>query len=132
MNENFSSMNKLDMFKCYNNTLEEDITSITKEYDKKYVLAINNLSSLVSNFISKIKAYIISLSEAGSALKNQILYSQFLLAEMNKKKEKYSQLYDRIEMINETRKLFDNNLMTLNNDFNIFISEAKKELQQPS
>ena len=45
MNENFSSMNKLDMFKCYNNTLEEDITSITKEYDKKYVLAINNLYS---------------------------------------------------------------------------------------
>ena len=129
MNENFSSMNKLDMFKCYNNTLEEDITSITKEYDKKYVLAINNLSSLVSNFISKIKAYIISLSEAGSALKNQILYSQFLLAEMNKKKEKYSQLYDRIEMINETRKLFDNNLMTLNNDFNIFISGAKKEFK---
>ena len=128
MNENYKNMNKFNLFKSYNNNIPEgDITSIIKIYDKKYVTSINNLSSLISNFINNTKAFIKALSEVCSTMKNQILYSQHLLLEINTKKEKFSQLCDRIEMIDNTRKLLDNHLLVINNNLNIFIPEAKKE-----
>ena len=130
MNENLKKMNKLDLFKSYNNNISDgDITSIIKVYDKKYVTLINNLSSLISNFVSNTKAFIKALSEVCSTMKNQILYSQHLLLEINNKKEKFSQLYDRVEMIDNTRKLLDNHLLIINNNLNIFITEAKKEFK---
>ena len=130
MNENLKKMNKLDLFKSYNNNISDgDITSIIKVYDKKYVTLINNLSSLISNFVSNTKAFIKALSEVCSTMKNQILYSQHLLLEINNKKEKFSQLCDRVEMIDNTRKLLDNHLLIINNNLNIFITEAKKEFK---
>ena len=129
MNEDFENKDKFDLFKSYNLSLEGNITALIKEYDKKYVSAINSLSSLISNFITNTKAYMIALSNVCSTLKNQILYSQYLLTEINNKKEKYSQLCDRIEMINNTRKLFDNHLLMINSNLSIFVTEAKKEFK---
>ena len=129
MNKDFENKTKFDLFKSYNLSLEDNITALIKEYDKKYVSAINSLSSLISNFITNTKGYMIALSNVCSSLKSQILYSQYLLTEMNNKKEKYSQLCDRVEMINNTRKLFDNHLLMLNSNLNIFVSEAKKEFK---
>ena len=129
MKEEFENNNKFDLFKSYNHSLEDNITSIIKEYDKKYVSAINGLSSLISNFINNTKSYLIALCKVSSTLKNQILYSEYLLTEINNKKEKYSQIRDRIDMINNTRKLFDNHLLMLNSNLNIFISDAKKEFK---
>ena len=130
MNENYKNMNKFNLFKSYNNNLSEgDITSIIKVYDKKYVTSINNLSSLITNFVSNTKAFIKALGEVCSTMKNQILYSQHLLLEINNKKEKFSQLCDRVEMIENTRKLLDNHLLIINNNLNIFIPDAKKEFK---
>ena len=130
MNENYKNMNKFNLFKSYNNNLSEgDITSIIKVYDKKYVTSINNLSSLITNFVSNTKAFIKALGEVCLTMKNQILYSQHLLLEINNKKEKFSQLCDRVEMIENTRKLLDNHLLIINNNLNIFIPDAKKEFK---
>ena len=129
MNENIENMNKLELFRSYNNSLDDNLLTITKEFDEKYVKAINGLTTLISNYISNSRSYIIALSKVCSTLKNQINYSQFLISEINQKKEKYSQLYDRIEMINNTSKLFDNHLLVMNNNLKIFISEVKKDFK---
>ena len=50
--------------------------------------------------------------------------------EINKNDEKYFQLNDRIEMINDIKKIFDNYLSTANNNLNIFISEVKKNFKE--
>ena len=74
MNENYKNMNKFNLFKSYNNNIPEvDITSIIKIYDKKYVTSINNLSSLISNFINNTKAFIKALSEVCSTMKFAIM-----------------------------------------------------------
>ena len=130
MNEKFENMKKLDLFKSYHKFSEENIITIVKEYDEKYVKEINNLSALISTFISNIKSYIIAISKVCSTIKNQIHYSQFLIEEIHKKREKYSQLCDRIEMISNTSKLLDNHLVVSNNNLNIFVSEAKKEFKE--
>ena len=130
MNENYEKVNKIELFKSYNNFSEENISSIIKEYDEKYVKSLNSLSTLISNFISNTKSYLIAISKVCLTLKNQINYSQFLIEEIQKKREKYSQLCDRIEMINNTSKLLDNHLLISNNNLNIFISEAKKEFKE--
>ena len=59
-------------------------------------------------------------------LGNQTIYSKSLLLEMSKSDDKYFQLNDRIEMINDTKKLLDNNLSITNDNLNIFILETKK------
>ena len=132
MDDNFENIEKAYLFKNFNNTRDEhaNIITIMKEYDVKYVKEINNLSLLISNFISNTKSYIMTLNKVCSTLKNQIHFSQFLIKEMEEKSEKYSQLNDRIEMINNTSKLFDNHLLMANNKLNIFISEAKKEFKE--
>ena len=129
MNENIENMNKLELFRSYNNQLDENLLPITKEFDEKYVKSINSLTTLISNFISNSRSYIIALSKVCSTLKNQIHYSQYLINEINQKKEKYAQLCDRIEMINNTSKLFDNHLLVMNNNLKIFISEVKKDFK---
>ena len=130
MNENFENVNNLDIFKNYNDCLDENLITITKEYDEKYVKAINSLTALMSNYISNTKSYIAALTKVNSTLKNQIHFSKYLIGEMSQKKEKYSQLCDRIEMINNTSKLFDNHLLVINNILNIFISEVQKEFKE--
>ena len=119
MNENIENINKLELFRSYNNQLDENLLPITKEFDEKYVKSINSLTTLISNFISNSRSYIIALSKVCSTLKNQIHYSQYLINEINQKKEKYAQLCDRIEMINNTSKLFDNHLLVMNNNLKI-------------
>lgn len=130
MDDNIENMNKLNYFKNCNNTVDENIIKIIKEYDSKYVKEINKLSSLIANFISNTKSYIMTLSKACTTLKNQIHFSQFLIKEMDESSEKYSQVNDRVEMINNTSKLFDNHLLMANNKLNIFISEAKNEFKE--
>ena len=130
MNENFENMNKLDLFKSYNISSDDNLMAVTKEFDEKYVKELNSLTALISNFITNIKSYIILLSKVSSTLKNHIHYSQFLIGEINQKREKYSQLFDRIEMINNTSKLFDSHLLVLNNNLKIFISDAQKEFKE--
>ena len=105
MNENFLVKNEFDSFFPY-----YSFNIDFKEFDKKHVISMNNLSSLIKNFISNLKSYIIALSKVCSTLKNQIIYSRILLQEINCKNEKYFQLYDRIEIINNAKKSIDNNI----------------------
>ena len=130
MNDNFENINKKELFKSNNNNIDANVISVVKQFDKKYVKEINNLSTLISNFISNINSFILALNKACSALKNQIHISHCLIKEMDEKTEKYAQLNDRMEMINNTSKLFDNHLLIANNKLNIFISEAKKEFKE--
>ena len=99
MNDNFENINEKDLFKGKNNTRDANVISVVKQFDKKYVKEINNLSSLISNFISNINSFILALNKACSALKNQILISHCLIKEMDEKTEKYAQLNDRMEII---------------------------------
>ena len=125
MNENFLVKNEFDSFFPY-----YSFNIDFKEFDKKHVISMNNLSSLIKNFISNLKSYIIALSKVCSTLKNQIIYSRILLQEINCKNEKYFQLYDRIEIINNAKKSLDNHILIVNNNVNIFVTEAKKHFKE--
>ena len=103
--------------------------NITQNFEQKYIYIINKLSSLISNFHLMIKKIISDIFRVSISLGNQTISSQNLLLEINEENQKYIQLNDRIEMISDIKKLFDNNLSILNKNLNIFISEAKKILK---
>ena len=114
-----------------NSIINNNVEDITQKYEQKYIYIINKLSSLISNFHLIIKKIISEICKISISLGNQAISSQNLLLEINKNSnEKYIQLNDRLEMINDIKKLFDNNLSILNKNLNIFISEAKKNFKE--
>ena len=121
--------NNIDKQK-YENNNENNYEYITQLYDKKYVLIINKLVSLISKFHYTLKKLINDISNVSITLGNQTICAKSLILEIKIDNEKYLQLNDRIEMINDTKKLLDNNLSLTNNNLNIFISEVKKQFKE--
>ena len=92
-----------------NNNINHNLENSSQKYDQKNVSLLNKLSSLISKFNCILKKSINDISNVSITLGNQTIYSKTLLLEMNKNDEKYFQLNDRIEMINDTKNLLDNN-----------------------
>ena len=99
-------------------------------YIRNYISIINELSSSIANFYFILKKSINDMRNISITLGNQTIYSKSLLLEMSKNDDKYFQLSDRIEMINDTKKLLDNNLSITNDNINIFILETKKNFKK--
>ena len=99
-------------------------------YIRNYISIINELSSSIANFYFILKKSINDMRNISITLGNQTIYSKSLLLEMSKSDDKYFQLNDRIEMINDTKKLLDNNLSITNDNLNIFILETKKNFKK--
>ena len=119
-----------DIEKQENENNENNYEYITQLYEKKYILIINKIASLISKFHYTLKKLINDISNISITLGNQTICSKSLILEIKIDNEKYLQLNDRIEMINDTKKLLDNNLSITNNNLNIFILEVKKQFKE--
>ena len=108
----------------------KNIEYIIQKYDKKYLIVINKLASLISKFHSTLKKLINDISNVSITLGNQTINSKSLILEMKIDDEKYFQLNDRLEMINDTKKFIDNNLSITNKYLNIFITEVKQNFKE--
>ena len=131
-NINNNSIKSKNRYMVEKNSINNNnnMKDITQKYDQKYISIINKLSSLISNFHLILKKIITDIFKVSLNLGNQIISSQNLILEINKNNEKYFQLNERIEMINDIKKLVDNNLSILNKNLNIFISQAKKNFKE--
>ena len=101
--------------------------------DEEFLSIINKLSLLITNNYTIIKKLIQNMNNVSMSLGNQTLYSKRLLSEIKIKEnlfEKLKHLHGRIEMINDTKKLLDNNLSITNDNLTLFITESKKLFSQ--
>ena len=99
-------------------------------YDQNFVLLINSISSNIKIFYQKLRKIINDIKNISSSLENQINHSKYLLKGLTLKDdnfiERYFQLCDRVDMINESKKLFNENISLINNNLNIFITDVKQ------
>lgn len=110
--------------------LQIDLEYIYKLYDKKNIFLQNKLFSLIIKFHSIFKKLITDINSVLITLGNQAICSKSLLLNINKRDERFSHLNDRLEMINDTKNLLDNNLLIANNNLNMFISEVQKNYKE--
>ena len=99
-------------------------------YDSNFVSLINSLSSHIKIFYDNINKILNDIKSVNSTLGSQTNHSKYLVKGISIKNnnyiERYRQLCDRIDMITESQKLLDDNFSLINNNINIFISEAKQ------
>ena len=97
---------------------------------KNFVLLINTLSSHIVNFYNNFKKIINDITNINTSLGNQTNRSKFLVKGIVIKNinyvERYRQLCDRIDMINESKKILDDNFSLINKNLNIFITDIKQ------
>ena len=116
--------------KTNHNSPQLDLDYIFKEYDKKMITLQNKLFSVIIKFHSIFKKLITDINSVLITLGNQAICSKSILLNFNYNDEKISHLNDRLEMINDTKNLLDNNLLIANNNLNMFISEIQKNFNE--
>ena len=98
-------------------------------YDQYFVSLINSISSHIKNFYQKLTKVINEIKNVSISLESQINHSKYLLKVISLSNsnnlERYRQLCDRIDMINESKKILDDNLSLVNKNLSIFISDVK-------
>ena len=98
-------------------------------YDQYFVSLINSISSHIKNFCQKLIKVINEIKNISISLESQANHSKYLLKIISLSNtnniERYRQLSDRIDMINESKKILDDNLSLVNKNINIFISDVK-------
>ena len=122
--ESMSPINK------HHGSTQMDFDYINKLYDKKNNFLQNKLFSLIIKFHSIFKKLITDINSVLITLGNQAICSKSLILNMNKRDEMMLHLNDRLEMINDTKNLLDNNLLIANNNLNMFISEVQKNFKE--
>ena len=113
-----------------NKTTKIDLSSIYNIYEKKNNIIQNKLFSLIIKFRTIFKKLITDINSVLITLGNQAIYSKSLLLEIDRNDEKMMHLSDRLEMINDTKNLLDNNLLVANNNLNMFFSEVQKNFHE--
>ena len=119
---------------CYRPTTKPIINLSDTIYDQNFVMLINSLSTNIKKFCKSIKKSIDDIKNINSSLGNQTNNSKFLVKGIviknNNYIEKYRQLCDRIDMINESKKLLDDNFSLINKNMNNFIVEINQILKK--
>ena len=95
---------------------------------KEITLFINNISNVIKNFFISISQILDNLQNVSSTLNKQIVSSNYLIKEIKIEEQystKFHQLYDRIGMLEDSRKLFKENLKLINSYLNYFSKEIK-------
>ena len=101
-------------------------------YSKNEIISfLNKVSYIINSFFISINQKLISLQNIFSTLNKQIISSYYLIKEI-KLEEFYStklhQLYDRIGMMEDSRKLFKEDIKLINYQLNNFSNDIKKLL----
>ena len=128
-------INKHSPFKSENNSRKpynsknHIINFVNIIYDDEFVSLINNLSSSLKEYLKFLKNILNNIHEVISNLSNQTLYSKCLINEClsyNKNNtEKMLQLSDRIDIIENNKKLLDNNISLIEVNMSSFLDKAK-------
>ena len=98
--------------------------------EKNYDAFTNNLYSNIKLFYKKLSIIINNIKNITTGLENQAIHSKSLIklivVKNNKYIERYHQLSDRIDMINESKKILDYNLSLVNENLNIFVNDINQ------
>ena len=111
-----------------NNTV---INLVNIIYDDEFVSLINNLSSSLKDYFKLLKNLMNNIKEIISTLNNQTLYSKCLLNECitlyenNNNIDKLIQLSDRIDIIDNNKKLLNHNVSLIEVNMSSFLDKAK-------
>ena len=110
-----------------NNTV---INLVNIIYDDEFVSLINNLSSSLKDYFKLLNKLINNIREITSTLGNQTLYSKCLLndcisLDKNHNTDKFIQLSDRIDIIDNNKKLLENNISLIDANMSSFLDKAK-------
>ena len=112
-----------------NNSKNHIINFVNIIYDDEFVSLINNLSSSLKDYLKFLKNILNNIHEIISTLSNQTLYSKCLINECisyNKNNtEKMLQLSDRIDIIENNKKILDNNISLIEVNMSSFLDKAK-------
>ena len=124
--EFYSTNNSRNQFKSNNKV----INLVNIIYDHEFVAIINDLSSSLKNCLKLLNKLINNIKEISASLGNQIIYSKCLLNDyiiQNKKNknEKLLQVKDRLDFIDNNKKLLESNISFMNVNISGFIDNAK-------
>ena len=89
---------------------------------------LNNISRIINNFFSSINQILYNLKNVSSTLNKQIISSNYLIKEIKLEEHyssKFHQLYARIGMLEDSRKLFKENIKLINYYLNNLSKEIK-------
>ena len=112
------------------NSKKKVINLVNYIYDDEFVSLINNLSSSLKDYFKLLSRFMNNLREITSTLGNQTLYSKCLLNEClslykNNNTDKIMQLSDRIYIIDNNKKLLNNNISLIDVNMQSFLDKAK-------
>ena len=112
------------------NSNNKVINLVNYIYDDEFVSLINNLSSSLKDYFKLLSKLMNNIREITSTLGNQTLYSKCLLNEClslykNNNTDKIVQLSDRIDIIDNNKKLLNNNISLIGVNMQSFLDKAK-------
>ena len=115
---------------CKSLIANHDSKSSNKLLEKNFDYFTNSLYSNIKLFYKKISIIINNIKNITTGLENQTIHSKSLIklivVKNNKYIERYHQLSDRIDMINESKKILDYNLSLANENLNIFVNDINQ------
>ena len=95
-------------------------------YDEEFVSLINSLSTIIKSVYKSSINSIKNLYNSTLIIDNQGLYVKCLINEIkNNKNERIKQLTERIDIITNSKKLIEQNLLLFDTNINNFFNEAK-------
>ena len=119
--------NKFICPNCNSLIISQDFTIYNTNLEKNLLYFANNLYSNIKSFQKRITIIINNIKNISCSLEKQINHSKSLIklivVKNNNYIERYLQLNDRIDMMEESTKLLDDNLSLINENTNIFMND---------
>ena len=113
---------------CNSLIISQDFTMYNTDLEKNLLYFANNLYSNIKSFQKRITIIINNIKNISCSLEKQINHSKSLIklivVKNNNYIERYLQLNDRIDMMEESTKLLDDNLSLINENKNIFMNDV--------
>ena len=122
--------NKFICPNCNSLIISQDFTIYNTNLEKNLLFFANNLYSNIKSFQKRITIIINNIKNISCSLEKQINHSKSLVkliaVKNNNYMERYLQLNDRIDMMEESTKLLNDNLSLINENTNIFINDINQ------
>ena len=107
-----------------NRKIKIDLANVV--YDEEFVSLINSLSTIIKNYYSLSVKIIKDLYNNSLIIDNNIIYSKCFINEINyNTKEKIKQLEERIDGINNTKKIIEKNILLIDSNLKKFFYDSK-------
>ena len=129
-NKKIASYKSANNSRNHYNSNNKVINLVNNIYDDEFVSLINHLSSSLKDYFKLLSKLMNNIREIASTLGNQTLFSKCLLNECiplykNNNTDKITQLSDRIDIIDNNKKLLNNNISLIDVNMQSFLDKAK-------